>query len=338
MAVADPASPAVDAGLAFLAAVQEPSGEIPSFAGALTDDTRWEPDRLNFVSALTSLALAEVDHPAVAPVRERVASHLLREREPSGLWRYWAVGTPLHDYTPPDADDTACCSLAAGPGSGRGNVALLLANRDRQGRFYTWFVRHPDVRSLRHRWGFRSERTAAIRARRQELWANSEASPDDVDVTVNANVIRYLGAERAPAEAIEWVASVIEAGTEVDDDHWYRSRTSLYRSVAVAAVQGIDRFAALGDLMVERLAVDPGPGALRSDLERADALRVLRLLGAERSVIAAAATDLLRRQHEDGSWERSICYYGGPQESFGWASEALTTATAVSALYGLEVG
>jgi hypothetical protein len=181
----------------------------------------------------------------------------------------------------------------------------------------------------------RAERERSVQARRAELWANSEASPGDVDVTVNANVIRYLGPSRAPAEAIEWVAAVIESGEEVEQDHWYRSRTSLYRSVAVAAAEGIERFAALRPTVLARILEDPGPSGLRSDLELADAIQVLRRYDAPTADVHRLAAELVRRQREDGSWARSICYFGGPQESFGWASEALATATAVGALHGL---
>ncbi len=328
---------AVRAGVSWLTGAQQATGEFPSFASSLLEEPRWEPDPLNFVTALTSLALEHVDLPEVEAMRVRVAAYLQGEREPAGLWRYWSREAALHDYTPPDADDTACCSLAVGRATERANVRLLLANRDRAGRFYTWFLLRPENRDLRYRWALRGERSKSARARREELWANSEASPGDVDATVNANVIRYLGPDRAPPAAIEWVASVIEAGTEIEEDHWYRSRTSLYRSVAVAAVQGVDRFVGLRHLVIERIADDPGPSALRNDLERADALRVLRLLRAPAVAVEQLAAALLKTQRPDGSWERALCYYGGPQESFGWSSESLTTATAVGALYGLDI-
>lgn len=325
---------AVRAGVSWLLDAQQPSGEIPSYASVLLADPEWAPDRLNFVTALTSLALEHVDRPEVVALRARVSAYLLSEQERSGLWRYWARDAEMHGYTPPDADDTACCSLAVGGAMQEANVRLLLANRDPAGRFYTWFLLRPEIFDPRYRWALRNERTPRVRARRKELWANSEASPDDVDVTVNANVIRYLGPERAPSEAVEWVASVVEAGTEVENDHWYRSRTALYRSVAAA--QGLERFADLHNLMIDRISRDPGPVALRNDLERADGLRILRLLDAPGSVLRDHARSLLERQQPDGRWERSICYFGGPQESFGWASEALATATAIGALDGLE--
>jgi hypothetical protein len=328
----------VELAATWLAAEQKASGEFPSFSSRLIEAQDWQPDSVNFVTALTSLALEGVDLPQTTAMRERSAGYLLGEREVAGLWRYWAKAAALHDYTPPDADDTACCSLAVGSRAGTANQRILLANRDPQGRFYTWMIPRSEIRSLSYRWAIRSERSTTARARRVELWENSEASPSDVDVTVNANVIRYLGPRLAPVAAVEWVASVVEAGTEVEEDHWYRSRTSLYRSVALSARDGIERFAGLRNLIISRLVEDAASGGFRSDLELADALRVLRLFDADPEDCLVLAKMLLQRQLPEGCWERSICYYGGPQESFGWASEALSTATAIGALHGIDLG
>ncbi len=322
----------------WLSAEQKATGEFPSYASSLLEAQDWQPDSVNFVTALTSIALDGVDLPEAKAMRDRAAQYLMDQREGAGLWRYWAKTAELHDYTPPDADDTACCSLAVGSSAGTANQRLLLANCDPQGRFYTWMLLRPEIRSLAYRWQLRSERSGAAQARRVDLWENSEASPQDVDVTVNANVIRYLGPNLAPDPAVEWVASVVEAGTEVEEDHWYRSRTSLYRSVAISARDGIERFASLRNLIISRILQDAASDGFRSDLELADALRVLRLFDAARQDCANLADLLLQRQLPEGCWERSICYYGGPQESFGWASEALSTATAIGALHGIDLG
>jgi len=327
----------VEQGAAWLAREQQPSGEFPSYASALIDTPDWQPDRVNFVTALTSLALQSLDLPQVSAMRAQVASYVLSQRESSDLWRYWAKDAPLHDYTPFDADDTACCSLAVGDLIGTKNRRVLLANRDRLGRFYTWMLPRSEIRSMSYNWATRSERASAAQARRVELWENSEASPKDVDVTVNANVIRYLGPKLAPQAAIDWVASVVLEGTEVENDRWYRSRTSLYRSVAVSACEGVERFVDLRDLIIARIVQEAAGEGFRGDLELADALQVLRLYEAPSGDCVALAEMLLSRQKPEGCWERSICYYGGPQESFGWASEALSTATALSALHGLDV-
>ncbi|MEX0768887.1 MAG: phytanoyl-CoA dioxygenase family protein [Microthrixaceae bacterium] len=327
----------VELGAAWLASEQESNGGFPAYASALIDLPDWQPDQVNFVTALTSLALQDLDLPQVRAMRALIASYLLGQRESSDLWRYWAREAPLHDYTPCDADDTACCSLAVGDLIGSKNHRVLLANRDRLGRFYTWMLPRAEIRSLPYQWAIRSERSSAARARREELWSNSEASPLDVDVTVNANVIRYLGPDLAPQTAIDWVALVVREGTEVENDRWYRSRTSLYRSIAVSAREGVKSFVDLRELIIARIVQDAQGEGFRGDLELADALRVLRLYEAPIADCASLAETLLARQNPEGCWERSICYYGGPQESFGWASEALSTATALSALHGLDL-
>src|SRR5690606_29704985 len=126
----------------------------------------------------------------------------------------------LFDYTPPDADDTACASMAVAlrGDDTSANVALLLANRDRAGRFFTWLIPHRDRFTPRFWWAVRDEFRRATRDRRQELWANSEAWPADVDGVVNANVVRYLGPGRAPAAAVGFVASIITDEREDDCD------------------------------------------------------------------------------------------------------------------------
>lgn len=330
--MSDAARTAIDQGLRWLVANQRKDGAFRSYSAALTSERQWEEDEVNFVTALASMSLEGIRAPAVVGMRSRAGSYLRSQRERGDLWRYWSRASALHDYTPLDVDDTACCSLALGLDAGRTNARMLLANRDRRGRFYTWLLPRPDGRSRRLRWRLRGEGRPEALKRRQELWSNSEAEADDVDVVVNANVIRHLGPRFAPQEAVRWVVAVVEEGAEVESDHWYRSRTSLYRSVVAATRRGVTAFEALRDPIIGRLVHDPGPEALRGDLELADALGVLQDLSAPPEVVTWFRTRLLDRQLGDGSWSRSLCYYGGPQESFGWASEALTTAAAVGAL------
>lgn len=316
----------------WLMANQTDTGAFRCYASDLRTTPSWEEDEVNFVTALASMALVDVHDDLVVTMRSRAARLLRSERERAQLWRHWCSGSALHGYTPLDVDDTACCSLALGLDPRRSNGRLLLDNRDRRGRFFTWLLPRPEIRSARHRWRLREENRPVVRARRRALWADSEASPDDVDVVVNANVIRYLGPRLAPAGAVQWVIDVIRQGTEVQSDRWYRSRTSLYRSVAAACRRGVSAFSDVRGTIIRRLAEDPGPDALRGDLEFADALQVLLDLDAPSAVVREFRGLLLDRQLDDGSWTRSLCYFGGPQESFGWASEALATAASVGAL------
>ncbi|HYF44669.1 MAG TPA: prenyltransferase/squalene oxidase repeat-containing protein, partial [Acidimicrobiales bacterium] len=210
MVLVDDIEAAVGRAIQFLLAEQRPSGEFPSVAAFLGDDPDWEDDTLTFVTALVTLALERVDDERALEMMRGARSFLEREREPGGQWRYWSHDHPRHDFTPPDADDTACASMALERSgtSTRENVPLLLANRDRAGRFYTWLVLHrPWPRSPRVWWGLRRE--LAGRRRRAELWDTTEAEFDDVDGVVNANVVRYLG-DDAPPAAAAYVAELVE--------------------------------------------------------------------------------------------------------------------------------
>ncbi|MFN7150987.1 MAG: hypothetical protein ACK4V6_16105 [Microthrixaceae bacterium] len=327
---------AVSRGLDWLIADQAPTGELSSYASPLGDgvDVGWTPDSLKFITALIALAVADVDDPRAATIVDGAVRFLRSEREHHALWRYWTSANELFEYTPPDADDTACSSMAVAlrGDDTSANVALLLANRDRTGRFFTWLIPHRDRLTPRFWWAVRDEFRRATRARRQELWENSEAWPADVDGVVNANVVRYLGPGRAPASAVEFVTSIITDEREDDCDSWHRNRSTLYASIADGHRRGITSFAPLGPVIIDQIteridAIAAGPA-----LDCAQSLVALHRLGAPAAPCDRLHEALLDTQLPDGSWERSVFYYGGPQEVFGWASEALSTAVAVQAL------
>ena len=331
------AAQAVGRGLDWLVADQAATGELSSFASPLGEgvETLWTPDSLKFITALIALACAEVDDPRATVVVDGAVDFLRTEREHHALWRYWTRANELFDYTPPDADDTACCSMAVAlrGDTTTANLVLLLANRDRQGAFFTWLIPHRSHVRPRFWWAVRDEFRAATRARRAELWANSEAWPDDVDGVVNANVVRYLGPVHAPAGAIEHVRRIITTGGEDDCDSWHRNRFTLYASIADGVRRGIESCGDLGPVIVARIADRSGDDGVGAPLDTALALVALHRFDAPAELRDRLRRALLDGQLPDGSWERSVFYYGGPDEVFGWASEALSTATAVQALH-----
>lgn len=328
------ASPAQDAALRWLAGAQAPSGEFTSYASALDGAPDWVPDPLKFITALVAVALDEINDDRADSMIDAAVGFLRHEHETMRQWRYWAATNPQYDLTPPDADDTACCSLAValrGVGTAR-NRCVLLANRDGRGRFFTWLVPHRIPVDPRVAWAFRDEVRSAVRLRRQELWDTTEATRGDVDGVVNANVVRYLG-RRAPAAAVAWVASIVESGTEDDCDSWHRNRFTLYHSIADGVRRGVLGYEGVTNTIVERIVRSVRPdGSVGPALDTAFALAALTTLDGPDHTRAALADALRRSQLDDGSWERSIFYYGGPNEVFGWASEALSTASALQAL------
>lgn len=328
----------VDRGLDRLLDEQAPSGELRSFASPLDGagspiDDGWVPDTLKFITALVVLAVAEVPDPRATLLVDRAVGFLRRERETMAQWRYWSVDNEQFDLTPPDADDTACCSMAVScrGDTTRANRVLLLANRDHAGRFFTWLIPR-GRRDPRVLWGLRDELRSLVRVRREELWSTTEAEPDDVDVVVNTNVVRYLGAS-SPPEVIEWICSVVDGGREHDADKWHRNRYTLYASIADAHRRGVTGFDAVAPTICERIraavTIDDPPAAL----DRAFALLALGQLGGDTTTRATLAQRLADTQRDDGSWASSIFYYGGPKEVFGWASSALSTACAIQALH-----
>ena len=321
--------------LEWLAQAQAPTGELPAWASPLDQgEPIWLPDSLKFITALAATSLTAVDDPTASGVVDRAVAFLRLEREPSALWRYWSQANPQYGFTPADADDTACCSMAVAARGDvtDGNVPLLLANRDVEGRFRTWFTPHPGTRGLRWRRAMRGERSSEVRARRAELWETTEADPGDVDVVVNANVCRYLG-PKAPAEAAEWVADTLRSGIEVGADKWHRNASTFHASVADAARRGVTAFEPLAGLVADRIDQRWTAGELEAPLDLAQSLLALQAFEAAPPLRAAIADTLVARQLDDGSWTRSIFYFGGPKELFGWASEALATAYAAVGLH-----
>lgn len=330
-------SSSVDAGLRWLIEDQAPTGELSSVASPLGPDVdeAWTPDSLKFITALIALACDDVGDERAGLVIDRAVGFLRSEREPHSLWRYWTRASDTFEYTPPDADDTACCSMAVALRGDRtaDNIRLLLANRDEHGRFYTWLIPHRTKFAPRYWWAVRDEFRGVTRQRRAELWENSEAWPGDVDGVVNANVIRYLGPAHAPPEAVRWIVDIIRSEREDDCDSWHRNRFTLYSSIADGRRRGITAYDALAPTLVDRIVdrIDDRDG-VGPPLDTALALVALHHLDGPPEACDRLVQSLLDRQRADGSWERSVFYFGGPQEVFGWASQALSTATALQAL------
>ncbi len=323
----------VDRALDWLAETQSPTGELVSYASPLEGDPTWMPDSLKFITSLGAVALHEVPDPRAATVVDRAVGFLRRERESGAQWRYWSQENDQYLFTPPDADDTACASLAVATRGDRtrANVALLLRNRDPRGRFYTWLIPHRRP-GLRTWWAQRDELRSSVRRHREELWSTTEAEPDDVDAVVNLNVARYLG-RRTPTEVVRWITSVLHDGSEHVSDKWHRNRFTFYSALADAHRRGVPGLGEVGPIVVARICERVDDGSVGPPMDSALALLALQTLDGPASARDELARGLVADQLDDGSWERSIFFYGGPKEVFGWASEALTSAWAAQALH-----
>ncbi|MGI9311467.1 MAG: hypothetical protein ACR2P7_08045 [bacterium] len=174
------AGAAVQSGLDFLERAITDDGAWPSrFYRNLSLSGAWTHEAPPFIAALGLLAL-NLAEPRCAALRARSRDFLLRRAEPPGVWRYLRK-------LPPDADDTALCSLAVGGDPRRlmsqRPIQLLLDCRNADGLFRTWIVP-------------------------AKLYQSDLPAAHDVDSVVNANVLAWLGGGGGEKKRAKWVEEV----------------------------------------------------------------------------------------------------------------------------------
>ena len=325
---------AIMRGTQFLAGSQLPSGEFPVLAS--TDpamETGCAPDPSIFPTALIAQALIGVA--AAEAMRARAADFLASEMDADGLWRHWIRAHPLHRQLPPDLDDSSCASSVL-HSAGRpfpDARDLLLANRTRDGLFYTWVAPRPAWAGLAHA-------RVALRQLRHPLtlllfFRRTSAKPGDVDAVVNANCLFALGDHPGSGKVIDHLLSILRAGSERDCDKWYDDPFVIWYFLSRALA---GRSAEAGTIIVERLSHAVPSNALEAAMALCSQLR----WGVRPPDDAVGA--LIHRQHRSGAWPRAALYHGGrPRRRDGsfapphpdtprWGSEALTTTFAVEAL------
>lgn len=318
-------------GLAFLEKAQLATGEFRVFTSLQPDMADpGTPDPAVFPTALALHCLNPV--PGTEAIRAKAAQFLHTQRDRNGLWRHWQREHPLFATLPADADDTACASaaLADMPDMTR---TLLLANRDRQGRFLTWFV--PDLR-----WRGCCHASATLPLLRHPLvlamfFRKTSAAPGDVDAGVNANVLCALGRFDGHEAVVDYLLGVLREGREADADKWYDNPFVLWYLFARALVP-LNGDAA--PLLLTRMA----QATPRTPLEQALAIATRITCGSMPEDQSVSA--LIDAQSADGSWPRAAVYFGGRErrrdgtlapahpDTPRWGSEELTTAFALEAL------
>ena len=325
------ASDAVERGLAFLASRQLPSGQIPTYVGP---DLQADPvfDSSPFTTALVVNALAAAPAPQARQLIGRGLDFLCAEMEPGGVWRYWASDHPGHRLIPPDLDDIACVSSALAE-HGRTvppNRRLLLANRDRKHRFYTWVTpRYAPPPLSRSFW-----RVARRQTEERGFFTANALSAHDVSGVVNANVLHYLGDGRAARPVVRYLIEILDRRAEGHGDAWYDSAFPFYYSVARCFADGIAGLTGVADPIESRISAgqDASGQIGATMLDTALAVCALRWLGRDSPVATRACEALLANQASDGSWEIAPLYHGGPPDRLRWGSRELTTGFSLQAL------
>jgi len=321
---------AISAALDFLAQSQLPSGELRayySFDETLATDRR--PDGTIFVTAIVLYCLEFVRDARARQVVARGLSFLRSEMIGPGLWQYWTRAGAWMPI-PPDLDDTCCAAfvLQQHGQSFRHLRGLLLANRTRQGAFYTWLVPRWSLSTDLLYWRAMLPQLLRWRPWRR-FWARTAARPEDVDCVVNANVLLLLGADPASLPAVEYLTGIIRERREACCDTWYRRPLSVYYAVSRAYFHGVRELGCVKDVVIERIeTIERFP----DQIEAALAACTLANFGCRSPVGDAAIQYLLGTQGPDGSWPALPLYWGGPPPAPAWGSEALTTGVCLEAL------
>jgi len=319
----------------FLAERQLPGGAFDVVVNA-DPEMRGEciSDPSIFPTALAAHALSFA--PEADAIRSRALAFLLNEMEPGGLWKHWPREHTHQHMLPPDMDDTVCASAAlrAAGIAFPDNRRLILANRARDGLFYTWFA-------PRLEWNAdRSHRRMAWSQLRHPLvlygfFTRTSARPEDVDAVVNANTAHYLGVGPETAPVVERLLDVLRRGEETESDKWYENPFAVWYFIA-RAIGGEAPEAA--DIIGRRLAAARPVNALDA------ALAACALMYCRQSPLEPAIEALIALQEPGGGWRRGAVYFGGrlrrPDGRFSpahpdtprWGSEELTTSYCVEAL------
>jgi hypothetical protein len=328
---------AIDSGLAFLERRQLPSGEFPMWLGSdLGPGGGSSLDPCTFTTAHVVHSLGYSSAPLAREMVSRGLSFLQAEMQPYGVWKYWSRRHPGHYFIPPDVDDTASISyvLRRNGMAVPGNERLLLANRDRRGRFYTWIVpRWALPRRDPAYWRVVGKQLRSPRQLRR-FWTSNKLSAKDVACVVNANVLLYLGDMPATKRVSEYLVNVMRRHEEAHDP-WYRSKFAFYYAVSRCAQVGVRSVeATLEEVVARTLAAANTDGSIGAN-ELETGLAACTLQNCRRSPVELeqAVTFLVAAQCSDGSWPIAPFYYDGqPDPVERWGSEELVTAFCLEAL------
>ncbi len=318
---------AISNALDFLGRSQLPYGEFRTFA---SPDPQMQAgcrfDSSPFATSLVLYALGFVDDPRAEAMTTRGLDFLAAEMEGPGLWRYWSSRNPRHRQLPPDLDDV-CCIAHVLQAHGRpvpDNRAILLANRDEAGRFYTWLAPRTSAPP-----GMAAAIDRLVGAETL-LAILLSGTINDVDPAVNANVLLYLGQDDDIRGAAEYLLAVVRDCREKEYNHFYPDPLAFYYMLSRACFNGISALAPTRAPVLGRLlAQQADDGSFGNALQTA--LAACTLLNFEKRAAALGRTveHLLATQSRDGSWPRQALFLG-PEPYYG--SEELTTALCVEAL------
>lgn len=310
----------------FLERKQLPYGEFQTFASGNKQLRQGKFDSSPFATAWIVDCLGYWKGDQAQTMIGRALDFLAAEMEGPGLWRYWSSRNDTHEFLPPDVDDTCCVSFVL-KRYGRAfpaNRKIILANRNREGLFYTWIVARPDsskqiIKTLQ----------PLINPGAHALWSIAGIL-DNVDCAVNANVLLYLGESAATQAAIARVIEIVRGTRTQSGVSFYPDALGLYYMISRAYANGVLALAETRDTIVEQsLACQKQNDSFGNELLTAMAICTLLNFEQPSRHLERAVRYLSRRQTDEGAWSRCAAFLG-PAPYYG--SEELTTALGIQAL------
>jgi len=330
---------AIARALAYLQQHQFPNGEFAAYVASDAPMQGWtRPDSTVFPTVLIASSLLHLANTPEADAIITQACHFLRyQMNHGGVWNHF---TEFHRYRrlcPLDVDDTACISALF---RARGidcptpsNVPLLLANRNDEGLFFSWFLLR--LRWVRNRTFWRITLPELLRPVQSLLfWYGVEAHRDDIDGVVNANALYYLGDIPETRPVIAFLLRIIAENREADCDLWYRDPFFVYYFFTRCYHAGVHALEPLRQPIVDRILARARPDGRLGDTVADTAWAVCSLLNLRSypPQLETAVAYLLQTQEAPGHWPRWLLYYGGPKLLLGWGSEEMTTGFCLEAL------
>jgi len=333
----DQIEPAIEKGIAYLKNHQYPYWEFCSYYAPDDPMLEWSvPCSSIFPTALIVNSLGSLkDRKDVQEVFKKSTSFFQYQAMRGGAMNYFTRWNQYFSMCSADVDDTIFVAdfFKAQKLEFIDPEPLLLANRSKNGLYYTWFSFRFNKSKNRNFWmlllrEFRNPMGLFVR------WKNFGFNSNDIDAVVNANILYYMGESELTKAIIPYLVEIVKDNKEDNCDKWYRNPLVFYYFYSRNLKKGIKDLESVSSLIIDRISEQQKKNGCigNSPLETALSISSLINLNAKGSLVSKAISYLLSEQQINGEWARHLLYYSGPNKVVGWGSEELTTGFCIEAL------
>lgn len=279
--------------------------------------------------------LSTIENSQTQSILTGIGKFLIDNQKPFGLWCHLTKSHQLGHMIPSDLDNTSMASkLLEELGIPfTNNKSLILSNKNSRNQFFTWITMRFQ---LHYNWKYWLSVLKEIRHPIGNFyyWNNYLSQKNDVDVVVNANVLYYLGESEFTQGAIDLLVEVVEKGNETTADKWYPRPILVYYFISKNFKHNNKKLLSIRPRITERIKENVKQNGQMFDgvLDTALAISTLHNMHCAHEIPELSIQYLIDSQKDNGSWDKWILFYGNPNKSCGYGSDALTTAHVVQAL------